>query len=269
MRPLAAALLLVVPAALRAQQVRNPHVTLSLIAERTAVREGESFRTGVRLQVEPGWHVYWKNPGESGIATAVTWVLPEGFRAGPLSYPVPAIEDVAGIRTHVHQGDLVLAATIRPTPRPGTSPVRLVARVSYGVCRDVCLPGSATLTLDLPWGPAQPNPAWWEASALLASRLPKPASPFRATATIRDTAATVTLRPAAGGARPAQITFFPEDRAVIRGAVSVSVPAGSDSVVLRLPLASSPAGPLRGVLVTGDPRSALPTGYRFSVHLAP
>jgi len=69
--------------------VRNPHVTISLVPEWRGVVPGRSMGLAVRFQLEPGWHVYWENPGESGIATAVEWTLPPGFRAGALRFPIP------------------------------------------------------------------------------------------------------------------------------------------------------------------------------------
>ena len=78
-----ASLLLV--AAARAQ---DP-VKLELLSDVSAIEPGASFKVAVRAEIDEGWHIYWNNPGESGLPTLVTWTLPEGFEAGPLNYPVP------------------------------------------------------------------------------------------------------------------------------------------------------------------------------------
>ena len=60
-----------------------------------ATKEGliESYihvggKVGVLLEVEPGWHVYWMNPGDSGAPTTVSLTLPPGFTAGPVRFPL-------------------------------------------------------------------------------------------------------------------------------------------------------------------------------------
>src|SRR5687768_7216726 len=62
-------------------------VKAELVTEVASVKPGEPFSAGVLLKMKPHWHVYWKNPGDSGMATGVQWRLPEGFVAGPLAFP--------------------------------------------------------------------------------------------------------------------------------------------------------------------------------------
>jgi hypothetical protein len=65
------------------------HVRASLVAEADAAQPGRSLLVGFRLEMEPGWHTYWRNPGDSGLPTKVRWELPEGFSAGELQWPRP------------------------------------------------------------------------------------------------------------------------------------------------------------------------------------
>ena len=46
-------------------------VTATLLADVDSVKAGKTFNLGVLLKIKPGWHVYWKNPGDSGMATKV------------------------------------------------------------------------------------------------------------------------------------------------------------------------------------------------------
>src|SRR4051794_15776316 len=71
-------------------------VKAELRADVKTVRPGERFTVGVLLKIKPGWHVYWLNPGDSGLPTRVKFNLPEGFTAGPLKYPLPVRFDQAG-----------------------------------------------------------------------------------------------------------------------------------------------------------------------------
>src|ERR1700722_15895266 len=72
------------------------HVRAELLANTSGVQAGKPFWLGVRLTIDPGWHVYWKNPGDAGLPTRVTFTLPNGFSAGPLRFPTPHRFDQPG-----------------------------------------------------------------------------------------------------------------------------------------------------------------------------
>lgn len=104
-----------------------------------------SFLVGVHLQIEPEWHIYWKYPGDAGLATSVKWTLPEGFTVSELMWPVPVRfqqeGDVEGIG---YEEEVVLLA--RVTPPPGwSSPVTIGADVRWLACEATCVPGKAAV----------------------------------------------------------------------------------------------------------------------------
>ena len=72
-----------------AAPVNAGHLTAELVAQDTAVAPGGTVWVALRQQIEPGWHTYWRNPGDSGLATSVSWVLPKGVTAGELQWPTP------------------------------------------------------------------------------------------------------------------------------------------------------------------------------------
>src|SRR5262245_65947877 len=122
--------------ALLQASVTRPHVTITMVPEFTAVVAGMPMRVALRFQVEHGWHVYWKNPGESGVATTAKWTLPAAYTVDSMQYPTPAGLDIAGVVTHVHEGDVVFEATINPPAKITSRDSRLATRVRYGVCKD-------------------------------------------------------------------------------------------------------------------------------------
>ena len=66
------------------------NIEARLLLERSQTTPSDTFLVGVELEMQSGWHTYWKNPGNTGTATSVTWTLPAGVTAGPLHWPVPA-----------------------------------------------------------------------------------------------------------------------------------------------------------------------------------
>ncbi|MEW6143700.1 MAG: protein-disulfide reductase DsbD domain-containing protein [Thermodesulfobacteriota bacterium] len=127
-------------------------VKARILAGVSAVAPGEPFDVAVLLEVEPHWHVYWKNPGDSGLPTSVEFALPPGFTASGLRWPVPSVfKGSGGLTDYGYEDSLLLSARVTP-PRdlkPGSS-VDIKAMVSWVSCRDICIPGRAELVLTLP-----------------------------------------------------------------------------------------------------------------------
>ena len=245
----------------------NPHLDISLVPEFQGAVPGTSLGVAVRFQLEPGWHIYWENPGQAGIATSVRWSVSPGIGVGPVTWPVPALLLVSGIVTHVHHGDVALATSLALPPGPRLSPVRIAAEIRYGICRDLCLPGSARLSLELPWVGSlpRPDPGWAEIGRLIAGREPAQRGGPSVTATLQDSVVVLDVR--STRALAGQVTFFPADQGIASAAVTTTVSPTARTATLRLPLVGSPAGPLRGVLVLGDPSAPSPTGFAVSVRL--
>ena len=134
-----------------AQPVKTEHVTAELVAERSAVQPGEPLRIGLRLQHIPHWHTYWRNPGDSGLPTTLSWTLPVGSHAGEIDWPAPKRLPIGPLVNYGYEGELLLPLVYTPPAdaRPGST-LSLQAKATWLVCRDVCIPESATLALQLP-----------------------------------------------------------------------------------------------------------------------
>ena len=145
------------PAVAAADGLPGKHpVTSRLLADVSAVEPGESFRLGVELKMESGWHTYWQNSGDAGYPTKIIWQLPEGIVAGALQWPGPhKYQEQEELVVYGYADETVLVTEFSVDADLGraTSPVTLGAKVEWLVCREICIPGSASLTVDLPIGP--------------------------------------------------------------------------------------------------------------------
>jgi DsbC/DsbD-like thiol-disulfide interchange protein len=126
------------------------HVTASLVSQTDAVVPGHALTLGIRLQMQPGWHTYWRNPGDSGLPTRVRWELPTGFEAGELLWPRPARIPTGPLLSFGYEREVVLPVEIRVPATVAGPEVRLAVRVDWLECREECLPGRAALSLALP-----------------------------------------------------------------------------------------------------------------------
>jgi thiol:disulfide interchange protein/DsbC/DsbD-like thiol-disulfide interchange protein len=126
-------------------------VKAELLADTGAVVPGKPFTIGLRLRMAPGWHTYWKFSGDAGLPTEIKWNLPAGWKAGEIQWPIPLkTNDPGDIQTYGYQDEVLLMQEITPPANIDNSPVKVSADATWLVCEKICIPGSATLQLELP-----------------------------------------------------------------------------------------------------------------------
>jgi len=130
----------------------NDKVHVSTIADVSAIQAGKPFWVGFKFTIDPGWHIYWTNPGTSGLATQVKLTLPEGFTAGELQFPIPQRLVHPGDEVnYAYENEVVLLMQITP---PKNLPVgkseKIDGRATWLVCKEDCMPGSGSVSIELP-----------------------------------------------------------------------------------------------------------------------
>ena len=126
-------------------------VKAELVADTNAIAPGKKFTAGLLLRMAPGWHTYWKFSGDAGIPTELKWKLPPGWKVGELQWPIPLkTNDPGDIQTYGYQDEVLLMQEIIPPPKIDDSSVKLSAEASWLVCEKICIPGSASLQLEIP-----------------------------------------------------------------------------------------------------------------------
>jgi suppressor for copper-sensitivity B len=115
-----------------------------------------ALRLGLDFQLQPGWKIYWRSPGDAGLPPTVDWAGSENAELGDFAWPVPDRFELSGLETFGYEGDIVLPAALT-VPRPGEA-VHLKAAVDFLTCRELCVPNDVTLDLAVPAGLEGPGP---------------------------------------------------------------------------------------------------------------
>lgn len=173
------------------------HVRASLVAETNAIVPGRPLLAGVRLQMDPGWHTYWRNPGDSGLPTRIRWQLPAGFAAGEIRWPYPERFSSGPVVSYGYAEEVLLPVAIA-VPASAAGRVRLAARVDWLECQEACLPGKAEVELVLPVRASGAPSAAAPLFADTARRLPVRASAWSVRARMEPGALALRLRPPTG-----------------------------------------------------------------------
>jgi suppressor for copper-sensitivity B len=128
---------------------------LRLVAGVGAVGDLGEIPAGLAMRLAPGWKTYWRSPGDAGYPVSVDWSGSQNLASADFAWPAPHRFTLFGLDTFGYADEVVFPISLEPE-RAG-EPVRVVAQVSYLVCKEVCIPGEARLSLDLPAGPALPT----------------------------------------------------------------------------------------------------------------
>jgi len=152
------------------------NVEASVISERPSVAPGVPFHVGIRMRIRRGWHIYWRNPGDSGLPPRITWTLPKGFAAGPIEWPIPGRSEENNLVTYGYDRDVILSVRITPPATIHATSITIAGKLDWLECAEICLPGSARLWRSLPVSPG-PGVRTPEAAAIAAARARLPAGP--------------------------------------------------------------------------------------------
>jgi thiol:disulfide interchange protein DsbD len=195
----------------------------------------------VRFTIAPEWHIYWTNPGDSGLAPKLEWTLPRGWSATAPLHPAPKRHVDAGLVTWVHEGAPTLLVELAAPPGTPGGPVEL--RLDWLVCKEACIPGKTVLRDTLGGVTASPGEI-----AAARELLPRRAVDSGATITARRGDAGLELRVA--GLRPT--AFAPAEEGRFAGDLPTPE-ADGDGWRMRLPLAAGREAPdrLAGLLLDG------------------
>lgn len=248
----------------------SQNVEITLISERAAVQPGDVFHLAIRQKIAPDWHTYWRNPGDSGEPTYLTWTLPDGVKAGEIKWPAPNAIPFGPLVNYGFSNSVVLPVEVQipASAKPGTS-LSLKVDATWLECADVCIPGEGSVALTLPVEATKRDGSDAAAIQSALSGLPKP---LPGKAHLTDLGAgglqlVVTGVPAAGKAY-----FFPYELkigALVDFAAPQEFVRGKDGFGLNLVKSKSLpepfVGPFEGVLVLGEGASA--KAYSLSADL--
>ena len=131
--------------------VRPNAIQPELVAEGPA-RPGGAVELAILMHTRPGWHGYWRNPGDAGLPLAIEWQLPPGATLGPLRFPVPERLTIAGLMNYVYDRDHAILVRLN-VPPDAIGQLRIRASARWLACTDkICVPEKGEFALDLPTG---------------------------------------------------------------------------------------------------------------------
>lgn len=249
------AVLTLVSPAFAQQHAQGPRTSLSLLSDLPSLVPGKDNRVGVSFQMDKGWHIYWENPGDSGEPPKIEWQVPAGFHVGAMEWPAPEKLTAPSIVDYGYENQVLLFAPLNvPASVRDDVSVTLRANVSWLVCREMCIPGKAQLSLTLPVdrGADSASAATVMLFARTEAKVPKRApATWKAYATNEKADFVLTIET---GKQESAATFFPREAEQINNDAAQAATPFSRGVRLKLQKSDGllkPIARLRGVLELG------------------
>ncbi len=235
-----------------ARQSSPQHAGVELLSRQASVKPGSDLQLGIYFILEPGWHIYWINPGDSGQPPSFKWQLPSGFSAGEIRWPRPErLQPSKELVDYGYDDAVLLPVTIHAPSAISDRSAEFGAEVKWLICREVCIPEHANLHLTLPVSSAagveqQNAPLFAKTDKLIPQPLPRA---WNASVTSRKDDFVLTIR---AGKAINKAKFFPLDPGQIENAAPQKLQPTSNGAKITLKksdLLVKPISVLRGVLV--------------------
>jgi DsbC/DsbD-like thiol-disulfide interchange protein len=137
----------------------SSQIAVSLVSDVSSIKPGQSFHIGVHFVIAPPWHIYWKNPGDAGLPTRLSWQLPEAFSAGPINWPIPQVFMQAGnLIGYGYAGQALFVSQVTASANLSQKEIEFKADVHWLGCADVCVLGAHVPSLRLKVGDGKSSP---------------------------------------------------------------------------------------------------------------
>ncbi len=249
-------LLLLSFAASGAAPVPTKHATVELLSKQTEIAPGSTALLGVHFILESGWHIYWKNPGDSGQPPAFQWQFPQGLTAGDVEWPVPErLQASPELADYGYKEEVLLLVPVKvASGTQSGSAAQITLQAKWLICREVCLPERAELKLSVPVkSAAKDDSSQAKLFASAARRLPKPLPRGWKTVAVEGKDNFILKVSPPHPLKQAQ--FFPADPGQIDNAAHQVVqptPKGASLQLKKSDLLLKPIAVLRGVLSLAD-----------------
>jgi DsbC/DsbD-like thiol-disulfide interchange protein len=238
------------------------HARIELIADHFAMPANRTIWVGLEFRMDPGWHIYWRNAGDSGEPPKVQWELPAGFTAGEIRWPEPVRLGSGSVIDYGYEGQALLLAPITVERGVKSEQItQIAADVKYVVCREICIPGKAHLQLALPEkddeaDKLQQVAQWRELLNETRRHLPRPAPlEWRVSAESRKDAFVLVVKT---GYAVSNAKFFPLEAGQIQNSApqqATTRPDGFEIVLKKSDQLVKPVSTLHGLVVVGPQRA--------------
>ncbi len=127
------------------------HIQVRLLSSVNSAESGKTFLLGLHLKPEKDWHVYWQNPGDSGMPISINFDATTQLTIEKLIWPIPHKIPFGDLTNFGYEGEIIIPLKAQLNDATSNA-INIQATANWLVCKETCIPGSAEFELPLPLG---------------------------------------------------------------------------------------------------------------------
>jgi len=139
--------LIIVSLQLCAQQLTP--ASAKIVVDSYSFEKSRSVPIGISIELEKDWHIYWRNPGDSGMPTSIDFEVSEGVSISEIEWPVPKVFEYEGLASYGYDDQILLIAELNVPENFVSNSITVLAKIKSLICRDVCIPFNATVSTEI------------------------------------------------------------------------------------------------------------------------
>jgi len=139
--------LIIVSLQLYAQQLT--FASAKIVVDSYSFEKSRSVPIGISIELEKDWHIYWRNPGDSGMPTSIDFEVSEGVSISEIEWPVPKVFEYEGLASYGYDDQILLIAELNVPENFVSNSITVLAKIKSLICRDVCIPFNATVSTEI------------------------------------------------------------------------------------------------------------------------
>lgn len=236
-----------------AQTQFKQHTEVELISETKSAQPGQSVWVGLRFNIDDDWHIYWRNPGDSGIPPTFSWTTPKGVTVGDIQWTFPEKVDYPPLTSFVYSNTVLLMSEVKVPENYSGQNLTLQLHAEWLICQDICMPGDGDFELTLPVANETPSidPEWQTLFTETRFKLPITLTDWKFSLVHKEKAIEIhAQKPQWFSGDIQQVRFFPFEQEIIENIEEQPLTLTTDGFVLTVPLATqTQPTKLEGVLV--------------------
>lgn len=140
-------LLALLSVALAAQTRSN--ASAQIVVDSYSLEINQIIPIGILIELENDWHIYWRNPGDSGMPTSIDFNLPDGITISEIKWPAPKAFEYDGLASYGYEKQVLLLADLSVPKNYNLSSIEITANLKSLICKDVCIPFNTTVSTEI------------------------------------------------------------------------------------------------------------------------
>jgi len=120
-----------------------------IVVDSYSLEKSRSLPIGILIELEKDWHIYWRNPGDSGMPTSIDFEMPEGVSISEIEWPVPKVFEYEGLASYGYDGQILLIAELNVPESFISNSITVSAKIKSLICRDVCIPFNSNVSEEI------------------------------------------------------------------------------------------------------------------------